>query len=89
VANGFIGITADEAYTDQDYDGNGLRTDTLLRVFDITGAVLQPGVPCSRLSVPVTDTGSLWAYLRDEATEGRNLNGDGDSTDLILGLWIP
>ncbi len=89
VADGRIGFTADEAYTGQDYDDNGSSTDVLFRVLDFAGNELQRGLPCSRLSVPVTEIGRLWAFLRDEATEGRNLNGDGDQTDLVLGLWIP
>ncbi len=89
VSNGRIGITADEAFTGRDYDGNGSFTDVVFRVLDFSGNVLEPGRPCSRLSVPVTQTGTLWAYLRDEFTEGRNLNGDADTTDLILGLWFP
>lgn len=89
VAPGLIGITAKEDYTGRDYDGNGQFTDAVFRVFDFSGTAVQPGLPCARRSVPVTDTGNLWAYLRDEVTENRNLNGDGDSTDLILGLWIP
>ena len=89
VANGRIAVTADEAYTGRDYDGNGLSTDTVFRVLDFRGAALEPGRLCSRRSVPVTEDGSVWAYLRDEAIEGRNLNGDGDTTDRVLGLWIP
>jgi hypothetical protein len=89
VANGRIGVTAQEAFTGKDYDGNGSATDTVFRVLDFTGAVLEPGRLCSPLSVPVTDNGDLWAYLRDENVEGRSLNGDADQTDLVLGLWIP
>ena len=89
IAEGRIAITAQEAMTGRDYDGNLSITDTVFRVLDFSGNVLEPGRLCSPRSVPVADLGDLWAYLRDEALEGRNLNGDGDQTDLVLGLWIP
>ena len=53
------------------------------------GTVVEPGRLCSPLSVPTTDDGRTWAWLRDEAVEGRPLNGDADQTDLIFGLWRP
>ncbi len=89
VANGRIGMTADEAFTGQDYDGNGLMADVVFRVLDFQGNVLEKGKLCARQSVPVTETGTLWAYLRDEFIENRNLNADPDITDLVLGLWFP
>jgi hypothetical protein len=89
LAGGRVAITAREPYTGSDHDGNGSTRDTVLRVYDRDGALLESGRPCSRLSVPASQTGELWAYLRDEATEGRDLNGDGDLTDSVLGLWIP
>lgn len=89
VANGSIGVTANEAFTGQDYDGNGRFTDSVFRVFDFAGNVLEKGRLCSPLSVPVTEFGATWAYLRDEAVEGRRLNADADMVDLILGLWVP
>jgi hypothetical protein len=88
-ANGLIGVTANEALTGVDYDGNGSSTDYVFRVLDVAGTVRQQGRLCSVHSVPVTDGGDVWAYLRDEAVEGRDLNGDLDQVDVVLGLWVP
>jgi hypothetical protein len=92
MAGGLIGVTAREAYTFTDYDGSGVATDVLFRVLDTTGAVMESGLPCALTSIPAVDDGTLWAYLRDEQAEGRNLNagsGDVDMTDLVLGVWRP
>ena len=89
IAGGYIGVTAQESFTGRDYDGNGSSTDTVLRVYAFVGTVAESGLLCSTRSVAVTDNGLVWAYLRDEAVEGRDLNGDADQTDLVLGLWIP
>ena len=35
--------------------------------------VLERGRPCALLSVPVSDDGTLFAYLRDESLEGRDV----------------
>ncbi len=89
VANGMIGVTANEALTGVDYDGNGSMQDHVFRVLDRTGAVREKGRLCSTLSVPATETGQVWAFLRDEAVEGRDMNGDNDTVDQILGIWLP
>jgi hypothetical protein len=89
IAGGMIGVTAYEVYTGQDYDGNGIIGDAVFRVFDLLGNVIERGRLCSPLSVPATEDGRAWLYLRDEAVEGRSLNADGDSNDLILGVWLP
>ena len=88
-AAGRVAITANEAFTGTDFDGNLSANDFVFRVLDFAGNVLDPGRLCSIHSVPVTEDGTLFAFLRDEAVEGRNLNGDGDQTDRILGLWVP
>lgn len=84
-----IGVTANESLTGEDYDGNGQATDFVFRAFNATGAVVLPGLLSNSRSVPATDDGTLWAFLRDELAEGRDLNGDGDIADLILGLARP
>ena len=89
LAGGRIAVTADELQNGADYNGDGDSNDFLLRVFDLTGAVLEEGRLCSQHSVPTSETGAFWAYLRDEAAEARDLNGDTDQTDLVLGLWVP
>ncbi len=89
IANGMIAITADEFFTGRDYNRDGAVNGTVFRVLDFNGASVEEGRTCARASIPVTDTGSVWAYLRQEAAEGRDLNGDTDQADLVLGLWIP
>ncbi|MEZ6007940.1 MAG: hypothetical protein R3F05_09220 [Planctomycetota bacterium] len=84
-----IGVTANEALTGEDYDGNGQATDFVFRMFSSTGAVVVPGLLSNSRSVPATDDGTLWAFLRDEVAEGRDLNGDADVADLVLGLARP
>ncbi len=89
VYGGWIGVTAFEAQTNADYDGNGLATDHVFRVFATDGSVQLEGTLSSPLSVPTSQDGTVWAYLRNEIAEGRDLNGDGDVGDLILGLFQP
>ena len=40
-----------------------------------------------RIGKPLEGSGVTWAYLRDENSEGRDLNRDADTADLVLGLW--
>ena len=89
VADGRVAITASEAFTGSDFDGNGSFTNFVFRVLNFAGAALEPGKLCAQLSVPVTESGQVFVYLRDESVEARNLNADGDQTDRILGIWIP
>ncbi len=87
VVNNRIAVTASEILTGQDLDGDGSAFGFVLRVFDPTGALLEPGLPCSQFSVPASFDGSIWAYVRSEPNEARDLNGDGDQADQVLGLW--
>jgi hypothetical protein len=89
VAGGRIAVTAREVLTGTDYDGNGSSNNVVFRMFNADGTVLHAGTLSSPLSVPATDDGTVWAFLRDESAEGRDLNGDGDSFDLILGVVRP
>ncbi len=90
VANvgGRIAVTAGEALTNQDFDGDGTALGFVLRVFDTTGTLLEPALPCPMVSRPTSETGSVWAYLRSESLEGVDFNKDGDLVDLVLGIWL-
>ena len=88
VRGGRIVVTAHESLTNTDFTGDSDTQDYVLRVLSTTGSVVEPGLPCASYSVPTTQVGKLWAYLRDEATEGRTLNPDADMTDVVLGLWL-
>jgi hypothetical protein len=82
-------ITANEAYTGVDYDMIGGAFTFALRAYDLSGNVVLAGKPCAKESIPATDDGSIWIYLRDEVFELADRNGDGDQADLILGIWTP
>ena len=88
VAGGCIGITAHEALTNQDFNGDGDRLDVLFRVVDGEGVVLEPGRSSVLGSVPASDDGTTWCFLRSELQEMRDLNADGDTIDSILGIWL-
>ena len=88
VQGGVIAVTAYEGLTNEDHNGDGDTLDLVFRVFDTTGAVLEPGILSDQGSVPATDDGLVWAYLRSEVAEQRDLNGDGDTSDLCLGVWL-
>lgn len=89
VAAGMIAVTAYEALTGADLDGDGDATGFALRIFDTAGTVVEPGRTSNQYSVPATDDGMLWAYLRSEIEEDCDFNGDGDRLDQVLGLWLP
>ena len=89
IVGGKIGITAIEADGGQDLNGDADTFDFVFRMFNIGGALVLPGLPCAQNSVPASDDGTLWAYLRNEVTEVRDLNGDGDQLDRVLGVWRP
>jgi hypothetical protein len=86
---GRIVATVNEALTNTDHNGDADALDFVFRAFDLTGAPVMSGLVCPQNSVPVTDTGALWAYLRSEVLEVRDLDGDGDQFDFVLGLWKP
>jgi hypothetical protein len=88
VRGGAIALTAAEFLTGADHDGNGRITDFVLRVFDRTGAVLEPGRLASEHGVPASEDGSFWVWLRSEVAEAKDLNGDTDALDLVLGVWL-
>jgi hypothetical protein len=90
LGGGRLAITARESYTNLELDGLPGLTGHAFRVYDrTTGGVINSASPCAPSSIPATETGSLFAYLRDESAEGRDLNRDGDQTDLILGIYSP
>lgn len=88
VRGGVIAVTAYEALTGVDFDGDGDALDFVLRCFDTTGAVLEPGRVCTQYSVPASDDGHFWAFVRSETEESADLNQDGDIADLVLGVWL-
>lgn len=89
LGGGLIAVTANETLTSEDYDGNGDTFDFVFRVFDTSGAVQHEGTLSHAVSVPASDTGLAFAFLRNEAAEGRTLNADADTGDLVLGVYVP
>ena len=89
VAGSRIGLTANEALTSTDLNGDGDTGDFVFRIVSTTGVVERGGRTSAQTSRPATATGALWAFLRSEATEARDLNGDGDQLDVVVGAWRP
>ncbi len=85
LAGGIIGVTANESFNATDLDGSGSPTDFVFCLLDPGGAILAAR-RCSQHSMPASEDGVFWAYLRSEGAEGRDLNGDGDQADVVLGL---
>jgi hypothetical protein len=84
LAGGRIAVTVNEAFT----PSTGLGGFSL-RVYETDGDVLFSG-PCWQHSVPATLDGSLFAYFRFEGFvlgEDRDMNGDGDKTDVVVAAW--
>ncbi len=88
VAGDCVGVTTHELLTMQDFNDDGDTTDVLFRVIATDGQVLEAGRHSLPGSVPATDDGTVWCYLRAEFSEDRDLNGDGDTVDPILGIWL-
>ncbi len=84
-----IGLTAYEALTTTDHNLDGDATDHVFRIVSTAGVVEVGGLTCAPTSRPASDTGLLWAYLRSEAAEARDLNGDLDQFDVVVGAWKP
>jgi len=87
VSGGLIGATVNETFTATDVAGNGGTTDFALVILEKTG--IQRAVRlCAQQSLPASADGVVWAYLRTEVGESRDLNGDTDQVDLIMGLLV-
>ena len=68
----------------QDLNGDGDIDDDVLHVWDLATGVLQNlGVEARR----VVATEEEVAFLREEASAGADLNGDGDRADLVVHVW--
>jgi hypothetical protein len=89
IAGGRIGITANEALTQTDHNGDIDTLDFCFRVVSTTGATELAGRTCAPTSRPAADDGTLWAYLRSEPAELLDLNGDGDQLDFVPAAWKP
>ena len=86
-----IGLIANESTNGTDYNGDG-NFGFVFRCFSTAGVVEQTGLPCASTARVAADDGSLWAFLRNENVgtgEGRDLNGDGDTLDFVVGFWKP
>jgi hypothetical protein len=91
VLGGRVAITANEnvAGSTQDYNADGDTFDFVFRVVSTAGVVEEPGLTCAPTSRPATDGGTLWAFLRSESAEARDLNADGDQFDFVVGAYRP
>lgn len=89
LAGSTIGVIANEATNGTDYDGDSDTNDVVFRAFDTAGVVLASGLLAAPSSRVASDDGSLWAFLRSEGVESRDLNGDGDQLDVVVGCWKP
>jgi hypothetical protein len=87
VAGGLIGVTVNEAYTQEDVALNGGTTDFVFCLLEPDATRVTARL-CSQHSIPASDTGDTWAFLRSEVAEARDLNGDLDQIDFVLGLHI-
>lgn len=84
-----IGLTANETLTSTDLNGDGDTGDFVFRVVSTAGVVELGGLTCAQTSRPAASPALLWAFLRSEAAELRDLNGDGDQLDVVVGGWRP
>ena len=77
-----------------DWNGDGDTGDLVLQVYDLaTGATLNTGIASARVKAgwgdddePILLEGHRIAWLPDEASEGADLNGDGDLDDRVMHL---
>ncbi|MCA1844247.1 MAG: hypothetical protein LC792_13885, partial [Actinobacteria bacterium] len=79
----FRAIEADQGHTDLDHDGD--TTGAVLFVARPDGTVRNTGVDITGFTS--ADGGRL-VYLAQEGP-GRDLNGDGDTTDQVVGVYDP
>jgi hypothetical protein len=89
VAGTRVGITAYEGFTQTDFNQDGDNLDFVFRVVSTAGVEQLRGLTCAQVSRPTADDGTLWAFLRYEFAEQRNLNGDADAIDHVMGWWRP
>jgi hypothetical protein len=87
IAGGVIGATVNETFTATDLTGNLGTTDFVLALLEPNGTLLATRL-CAQQSLPASADGVVWAYLRSEIAEARDLNGDTDQVDFIMGLLV-
>ena len=81
VENGVLAATVYEDGVDQNGDGDG--DDVLLRIIDL-GNGRNVTIPDIAPSPQPTIGGGFVSFVVPEAAEGRDLNGDGDTLDLVV-----
>jgi hypothetical protein len=61
----------------------------VFRAFTTTGILEQAGLKAAPTARVSADDGTLWAFLRSEVAEARDLNADTDQLDVVVGYWKP
>jgi hypothetical protein len=73
------------ALEQEDRNGDGDAEDLVLQVFEgRTGALRNLGLAWAGADAPALDETGRGAFLVDEASQGADLNGDGDRLDQVL-----
>jgi hypothetical protein len=89
IAGSRVGMIVNEQTNATDHDLDGDSLDMVFRAFTVTGVQLLGGLKAAPTARVTADDGTLWAYLRSEVAEVRDLNGDGDQLDVVVGFWKP
>lgn len=89
LAGAHVGMIANEQTNQTDYNADGDSLDMVFRAFRTNGVQAQPGLTAAPTARVAADDGTLWAFLRSEVSEVRDLNGDGDQLDVVVGVWKP
>jgi len=89
LAGTHVGMIANEQTNLTDYNQDGDTFDMVFRSFSTTGVEQQKGLTAASTARVAADDGTLWAFLRSEVAELRDLNGDGDQLDVVVGFWKP
>lgn len=96
VGDGLVAFRVSEAkQANQVLNGDGDATDAVMQVYVLgTGAILSTGQAAMRCTLPGCDPfvpyrikGTTVSFLTREADQGRDLNGDTDSLDIVLQVY--
>lgn len=81
----WLTVVSENAQGGADLNGDGALNDTVFHAFDAAnGVVRNLGISTQRLLATRSPDGALFLLPVDEVSMGRDLNADGDRSDLVL-----
>ncbi len=95
IGSGVVGLRTSEASQSVDLNGDGDMLDYILQLYDLSSRVLintmQTVIPCNHAlcdpRIPYRILKDTARFLSLEAAAGKDLNGDGDTDDVVVQIF--